>query len=83
MSITCYGEMVATELNINKYLNKVWSPLHGLKSPVTVQKHVRPLWAPGSGGIIEALRSCKLMLKTSAAVATAEGFYKSDTQLGM
>lgn len=31
----------------------------------------------------EALRSCESVLKTSAAVAAAEDFYKSDTQLRM
>lgn len=34
-------------------------------------------------GAIKALRSCQWMWGLSAAVATAEGFYKPDTQLRM
>lgn len=81
MSVTCCREMVSMKLNINTYLNKGWIPPHGLKSPATALEHVRPLWATGSWGTIEALRNCKSMLQTSATVATAEGIYKSDTQL--
>lgn len=49
---------------------------------VSAQECVPP-WDSWFWGAIEALRSCQWMWGLSAAVATAEGFYKPDTQLGM